>query len=47
MCSARSRFVLLCFTGILSTSGEKTGSPVDLALEQSMTTMHSALCRSS
>jgi uncharacterized protein (DUF305 family) len=43
MSSARLRFVLLCFTGILSTSCEKSGSPVDLALEQSMTTMHSAM----
>jgi uncharacterized protein (DUF305 family) len=43
MCSARFRFVLLCFTGLLSASCEKSDSPVDAALAQSMTTMHSAM----
>jgi uncharacterized protein (DUF305 family) len=43
MCSARFRFVLLCFTGVLSTSCEKSDSPVDAALAQSMTAMHSAM----
>jgi uncharacterized protein (DUF305 family) len=43
MCQVRLRFVLLCFTSILSTSCEKSDSPVDVALAQSMTTMHSAM----
>jgi hypothetical protein len=40
MCLARFRFVLLCFTGVLSTSCEKFDSPVDAALAQSMTVLH-------
>jgi len=43
MCSARFRFVLLCFAGVFSTSCEKSDSPVDAALAQSMTAMHSAM----
>jgi uncharacterized protein (DUF305 family) len=43
MCSARFRFVLLCFTGALLSSCEKSDSPVDAALAQSMTAMHSAM----
>jgi uncharacterized protein (DUF305 family) len=43
MCPVRLRFVLLCFTSILSTSCEKSDSAVDVALAQSMTTMHSAM----
>jgi uncharacterized protein (DUF305 family) len=43
MCSARFRFVLLCFTGALLSSCEKSDSPVDVALAQSMTAMHSAM----
>jgi len=43
MCSARFRFVLLCFTGVLSSSCEKSDSPVDAALAQSMTAMHAAM----
>ena len=42
-CSARFRFVLLCFTGVLSSSCEKSDSPVDAALAQSMSAMHSAM----
>jgi uncharacterized protein (DUF305 family) len=43
MCSARFRFILLCFTGVLSTACEKSNSPVDAALAQSMIAMHSAM----
>jgi uncharacterized protein (DUF305 family) len=43
MCSARFRLVLLCFTGLLSTSCEKSDSPVAAALAQSMSAMHSAM----
>jgi uncharacterized protein (DUF305 family) len=43
MCSARFRLVLLCVTGLLSTSCEKSDSPVDAALAQSMSAMHSAM----
>jgi uncharacterized protein (DUF305 family) len=43
MCSARIRFVLLCFTGALLSSCEKSDSPVDAALAQSMSAMHSAM----
>src|ERR1700730_4133171 len=43
MCSARFRFVLLCLTGVLSSWCEKSDSPVDAALAQSMTAMHSAM----
>jgi uncharacterized protein (DUF305 family) len=43
MWSARFRLVLLCFTGLLSTSCEKSDSPVDAALDQSMSVMHSAM----
>ena len=43
MCSARIRFVLLCFTGALLSSCEKSDSPVDAALAQSMTAMHAAM----
>jgi uncharacterized protein (DUF305 family) len=43
MCSARFRFILLFFTGVLSTSCEKSNSPVDAALAQSMIAMHSAM----
>ena len=43
MCPVRLRLVLLCFTSILSTSCEKSGSPVDVALAESMTAMHSAM----
>jgi uncharacterized protein (DUF305 family) len=39
----RLRLVVLCFTSVLSTSCEKSDSPVDLALTKSMTTMHSAM----
>lgn len=39
----RLRYVLFCFTSIFSTSCEKSDSPVDTALAQSMTTMHSAM----
>jgi uncharacterized protein (DUF305 family) len=45
-CSARFRFVLLCFIALLSSSCEKSGSPappVDAALAQSMSAMHSAM----
>jgi Domain of unknown function (DUF305) len=43
MCSARFRFVLLCFIGLLLSSCEKSDSPVDAALGQSMSVMHSAM----
>jgi uncharacterized protein (DUF305 family) len=43
MCSARFRLVLLCFTGVLSSACEKSDSPVDAALAQSMTAMHAAM----
>jgi uncharacterized protein (DUF305 family) len=43
MCSTCFRFVLLCFSGVLSTSCEKPDSPVDAALAQSMSAMHSAM----
>lgn len=43
MCSARFRFVLLCFAAVFSTWCEKSDSPVDAALAQSMTAMHSAM----
>jgi uncharacterized protein (DUF305 family) len=36
-------FVAFSFAGILLTSCEKSDSPVDVALAQSMTTMHSAM----
>jgi uncharacterized protein (DUF305 family) len=39
----RFRDVLLCFISVLSTSCEKADSPVDVALAQSMTAMHSAM----
>jgi hypothetical protein len=45
-CSARFRFVLLCFIALLSSSCEKSDSPaapVDAALAQSMSAMHSAM----
>jgi Domain of unknown function (DUF305) len=45
-CSARFRFVLLCFIALLSSSCEKSDSlaaPVDAALAQSMSVMHSAM----
>jgi uncharacterized protein (DUF305 family) len=45
-CSARFRFVLLCFIALLSSSCEKSGSPappVDAALAQTMSVMHSAM----
>ena len=41
--SARFRFVLLCFAGLLSTSCENPDSPVDAALAHSMSAMHSAM----
>jgi uncharacterized protein (DUF305 family) len=34
---------MCCFTSILLTSCEKSDSPVDVALAQSMATMHSAM----
>ena len=37
------RLVLLFFVSTLSTSCEKSDSPVDVALAQSMTKMHSAM----
>jgi uncharacterized protein (DUF305 family) len=37
------RFVMLCFASMLLASCEKSDSPVDLALTQSMATMHSAM----
>ena len=46
MCSARFRFVLLCLTGVLSSSCEKSDSPVDAvdaALAETMSAMHSAM----
>jgi uncharacterized protein (DUF305 family) len=43
MCFTRFRFVLLCLSGILFTSCEKADSPVDAALAQTMTAMHSAM----
>src|ERR1700736_1261902 len=43
MCPVRLRLVLFCFTSILSTSCEKSGSPVDVDLAESMTAMHSAM----
>jgi uncharacterized protein (DUF305 family) len=43
MCSARIRFVLLCFTGALLSSCQRSDSPADAALAQSMTAMHSAM----
>jgi uncharacterized protein (DUF305 family) len=43
MCSAGLRFVLLCLTGVLSSSCEKSDLPVDAALAQSMSAMHSAM----
>jgi hypothetical protein len=48
-CSARFRFVLLCFIALLSSSCEKSDSPeksdppVDTALAQTMNAMHSAM----
>jgi hypothetical protein len=36
MCSTRFRFMLLCLTGVLSSSCEKSDSPVDAALAQSI-----------
>jgi hypothetical protein len=41
MCSARFRLVLLYFPGVLSTSCEKSDSPVDAALAHSMIAAHS------
>jgi len=41
-CSGRFRFVLLCFIVLLS-SCEKSNSPVDAALAQTMNAMHSAM----
>ena len=43
MCCLRFRSVVLCFMGVLTTSCEKSDSPVDAALAQSMMTMHSAM----
>src|ERR1700747_3413543 len=43
MCPVRLPFVLLCFISVLSTSCEKSDSPVDIALAESMRTMHSAM----
>ena len=43
MCCLRFRVVVLCFMGVLTTSCEKSDSPVDAALAQSMTKMHSAM----
>jgi hypothetical protein len=43
MCSTRFRFVLLCLAGLLSSSCERSDPPVDAALAQSMTAMHSAM----
>jgi Uncharacterized protein conserved in bacteria len=43
MCSLHFRCVVLCFTGVLTASCEKSVSPVDAALAQTMTTMHSAM----
>jgi uncharacterized protein (DUF305 family) len=39
----RFHFVLLCLSGIFFTSCEKADSPVDAALAQTMTAMHSAM----
>jgi uncharacterized protein (DUF305 family) len=43
MSSARFRFVLFCLAGVLLSSCEKSDPPVDTALAQSMTAMHSAM----
>lgn len=43
MCPVRLPFVLLCFISVLSTSCEKSDSPVDIALAESMRAMHSAM----
>jgi uncharacterized protein (DUF305 family) len=43
MCPLRLPFLMCCFTSILLTSCEKSDSPVDVALAQSMATMHSAM----
>jgi Domain of unknown function (DUF305) len=43
MCSVRFCFVLLGFTGVLLSSCEKSDSPVDTALAQSMIAMHTAM----
>src|SRR6202049_1786665 len=43
MCAVRLLFVLLCFISVLSTSCEKSDSPVDIALAESIRAMHSAM----
>jgi uncharacterized protein (DUF305 family) len=43
MCFSRSRIVLLCISSILFTSCKKVDSPVDAALVQTMSAMHSAM----
>jgi uncharacterized protein (DUF305 family) len=39
----RVGFVVFCLTSVILTSCEKSDSPVDVALAQTMTTMHSAM----
>jgi Domain of unknown function (DUF305) len=41
--SPRICFVMFCLTSVILTSCQKSDSPVDVALAQTMTTMHSAM----